>query len=133
MRKVNVFKVLIKILCIVFCFFVVFNNYSFAAKESVSDIIGTINGTGYGKTGTGVVDSTKNIVGTIIQVIRIVGMGVAIIMLIYIAIKYMSAAPQEKAEFKKQATGFIVGAIVLFGTSAILGLIQDFAEKNIEL
>ncbi len=81
--------------------------------------------------GEGLAKSTGNIVGTIINIIRIVGTGVAIIMITYVAIKYMSAAPNEKAEFKKSATAYIVGAVVLFASSNLLGVISDFATANI--
>ena len=74
---------------------------------------------------------TNNVMLTIVSVIRIVGTGVSIIMLTYVAIKYMSAAPQEKAEFKKSATAMVVGAIVLFGTTQIIGVISKFATDNI--
>lgn len=76
--------------------------------------------------------ATQNIMGTIIQTMKVVGYGIAIIMLIYVAIKYMSAAPSEKAEFKKSATAYVVGAVVLFGAASIIGIIQNFAEKNIK-
>ena len=79
----------------------------------------------------GVSATTQRVVGTAINVIRIVGTGIAIIMLTYVAIKYMSAAPSEKAEFKKSATAMIVGAIVLFAATNILGVIAKFADKNI--
>ena len=62
---------------------------------------------------------------------RIVGAGVAIIMIIAVAIKYMSAAPGERADIKKHAVPFVVGAIVLFASSGILGIIADFASNNI--
>ncbi len=78
-----------------------------------------------------VAKTTQNIVGTAINVIRIVGTGIAIIMITYVAIKYMSAAPSEKAEFKKSATAMIVGAIVLFAATNILKIIADFATTNI--
>lgn len=76
-----------------------------------------------------VVGVTKSVMGTIITVMRVVGTGIAIIMLTYVAIKYMSAAPSEKAEFKKSATAYIVGAVVLFGASGILGIINNFASN----
>ena len=79
----------------------------------------------------GVIQSTQSIVGTAINIIRIVGTGIAIIMLTYVAIKYMSAAPSEKAEFKKSAMALIVGAIVLFAATNILSIIANFASKNI--
>lgn len=87
---------------------------------------------GWTKSGdSSVVTPTENVVGSIIKVIRIVGTGVSVIMISYVAIKYMTAAPDEKAEFKKSATAFIVGAIVLFGATNILTVISDFATKNI--
>lgn len=71
------------------------------------------------------------VVGAIISLVQIVGMGVAIIMLIVMAIKYISAAPSEKAEIKKGVTIYIVGAIVLFAASGILQVIKSFATNNI--
>ncbi len=79
-----------------------------------------------------VTSATRNVMGTVINTIKIVGTGVAIIMITYVAIKYMSAAPSEKAEFKKSAVAYIVGAIVLFAASNILSVINNFATANIK-
>lgn len=59
-------------------------------------------------------------------------MGVAIIMLVVMAIKYISAAPNEKAELKKGITIYVVGAIVLFAAAGILQVIKNFATANIK-
>ncbi len=75
--------------------------------------------------------SAQNVVGAALQVARIVAVGIALIMLAVLAIKYMSSAPSEKAEIKKYAVVYVVGAVVLFAASAILGIIKDFADKNI--
>lgn len=80
---------------------------------------------------SGASNSVTNIIGSIISIARIVGAGVAIIMLIVLAIQYIAASPSGKAEIKKNATIYIVGAIILFAASAILGIIQNFAEQNI--
>lgn len=111
-------------LIMIFCM----NVMSYATGWDVKNFDGLMNS---GTNGS-VISSTKSVVGTIINVIRIVGTGIAIIMLTYVAIKYMSAAPNEKAEFKKSATGFIVGAVILFATTQILGVIADFATLNIK-
>lgn len=76
--------------------------------------------------------STQNVVGAALQVARIVAVGVALIMLTVLAMKYMYSAPSDRAEIKKYAVVYIVGAIVLFASSAILGIIKDFAEKNVK-
>ncbi|MBR3697812.1 MAG: hypothetical protein IKM97_06135 [Clostridia bacterium] len=78
---------------------------------------------------TGASGSVTNVVGSIINIAQIVGTGVAIIMLIVLAIKYISAAPGDKAEIKKHAVVYIVGAIVLFAASGILGIIKNFSNN----
>ena len=78
------------------------------------------------------VDSvTKNFMGTGIGVIRVVATGISIVMLSYIGIKYMTAAPSEKADFKKSATIFVVGAILVFAAGNILDILVSFAENNL--
>lgn len=81
---------------------------------------------------SGAKDSATNIIGAIINIVQVIGMGVAIIMLIVMAIKYISAAPSEKAEIKKGVTIYVVGAIVLFAASGILGIIKNFAVSNVK-
>ena len=52
----------------------------------------------------------------------------AVVMLLALAMKYMISAPSEKADIKKSATVYIVGAIVLFGVSGILSIIENFSS-----
>ncbi len=68
-----------------------------------------------------------NIGGMVLTIAQIVGTAVAVIMLIVLAIKYISAAPNDKADIKKHAVVYIVGAIVLFAASALLGIVKNFA------
>ena len=73
--------------------------------------------------------TTKNKVGemadVIIGVIQVIGVAVAIIMLIMLGIKYVSAAPSEKADIKKSAVIYVVGAVLLFGASLVLSLVKN--------
>lgn len=137
-------KILLKILAFV-CIVCINGNIVFAEEEynpikDKEDGLATFdeptdkkgfNTLGNGDAG-GAGKAAERIMGTIIQTIKIVGYGIAIIMLIYVAIKYMSAAPDEKAEFKKSATAYIVGAVVLFGAASIVGIIQNFATTNVK-
>jgi len=75
--------------------------------------------------------AATNITGALLDIFRIAAAGIALIMIAVVAIKYMSAAPEGKAEIKKTATVYIVGAVVLFASSGILTIIKTFAEKNI--
>ena len=79
-----------------------------------------------GNTG-GADEAITNIIGAILTIARIIGAGVAVIMLIVLAIKYIAASPEGKGEIKKTSTVYIAGAIILFAASAILTIIQNFA------
>ena len=81
-----------------------------------------------GKAGdSNVTGAFTNISGAVITIARIICMGVAITMLVLVAIKYMTAAPGEKADIKKHAVIYVVGAVVMFASTGILGIIQKFA------
>lgn len=71
----------------------------------------------------------EDIVGDILGVAQVIGVAVAVIMLIVLAIKYLSASPEGKAEIKKSAMIYIVGAILLFGGVFLLNIIQSFSEN----
>ena len=77
--------------------------------------------------------SVMNILGAILSITKVIGIGVAVIMLIVLAIKYISASPGDKAEIKKHATVYVVGAFVLFGAAGILQIIQNFVEGNLKV
>lgn len=78
---------------------------------------------------SGAASSLNRIIGSAITVVQVVGVGVAIIMLIVLAIKYISAAPGDKADIKKHAVVYVVGAVVLFAASGILGIVKNFAQN----
>lgn len=77
--------------------------------------------------GNGAVDSTNKIAGAVISIAKVICAGVAIVMITVIAMKYMMAAPSEKADIKKHAVVYVVGAIVMFAATGILTIIQKFA------
>lgn len=84
-----------------------------------------------GTDNSGASTAVSNIIGAIINIAQIIGMGVAVIMLVVLAIQYISAAPEGKAEIKKNSTIYIVGAIILFSAAAILQIVKNFAEQNV--
>lgn len=74
-----------------------------------------------------VITPVKQIAGTAITVTQVIAMGVAIIMLIVLAMKYMTSAPGDKATIKKHAIVYIVGAVIMFAATGILEIIRKFA------
>lgn len=79
-----------------------------------SEIAGQLTGTQSGAQG-----SVITIGNQIIGVITTVGVVVAVIVLLVLGIKYMMGSASEKAEYKKTMIPYLVGAILIFGASAI--------------
>ena len=72
---------------------------------------------------------TNNTLGTAISIARIVGVVIAIVILTVIGCRYMIAAPGDRADIKKHAIPFVIGAVVLFGATGILDIIVNVAES----
>ena len=64
-----------------------------------------------------------------IHIVRIVGIGISVIILMVIACKYMLAAPGDRADIKKHAVPFVIGAVVLFGASNLLQILIDIGNE----
>ncbi len=108
--------------------------FSFLSTTFASSSSDPFDFTSYDST-TGNSDADKiaqTTMGTAINIIRIVATGTAIIMLSYMGIKYITAAPNEKAEFKKSAMIYILGAILIFAAGNILGMIVNYTTTNIK-
>ena len=72
-------------------------------------------------------DKVGDIVNSIVVVVQVVGTGIAFIIILVLAMKYMTAAPGDKADIKKSAFIYLIGAIVVFGVPTILRIIMSFA------
>ncbi len=70
-----------------------------------------------------------NAAGTTITIARIVCVAIAIVMLLVIAMKYMISAPGDRADIKKHAINYVIGACVLFGVSGILTILNEVAKS----
>ena len=69
-----------------------------------------------------------NIGNQIIGVITTVGVVVAVVILLVLGIKYMMGSASEKAEYKKTMIPYLVGAILIFGASAITRVVVNLAS-----
>ena len=73
-----------------------------------------------------------NASNVVIGVVQVIGTAVAIVMLIWLGIKYVVAAPDEKASIKKSAFIYVIAAIFIFAASNILAIIQNFSQDLTE-
>ena len=69
-----------------------------------------------------------NIGNQIIGIITTVGVVVAVVILLVLGIKYMMGSASEKAEYKKTMIPYLVGAILIFGASAITKVVVNLAS-----
>lgn len=72
-------------------------------------------------------DKISKVIKIVLSIIRNVGAGISLIMMILLGVKYMLASPQSKADYQKQAIPMLIGCVLLFSASELVGIIGDVA------
>lgn len=70
-----------------------------------------------------------NVGQKIVDIISTVGVVIAVIVLLVLGIKYMVGSASEKAEYKKTMIPYLVGAVIVFGASAIAKVVVSMAQS----
>ena len=122
-------KIIISLFVIFLCVSIIANNYIVNAvtgfekaklegfdKDSVENI-GEVTGT------------MDSVIETVISIARIISVAIAIVILLVIGMRYMVASPGDRADIKKHAVAYVVGAFILFGVSGILTILNTFASN----
>ncbi len=81
-----------------------------------------------GNTGTQADKTITNIGNSILSIITSVGIVLAIVLIAILGIKYMMGSTEEKAEYKKSMIPYLVGAVLVFGASAIGKAVIQFGK-----
>lgn len=110
----------IVLILIVLNIFIMFTNSSFC------DVIDPITYKPSDISGATKLTSMGN---TIIGAIQLVGSFISLIIFMVIGIKYMYGSAEEKAEYKETFKPYLIGALMLFGITNILGIISDIVSK----
>ena len=71
-------------------------------------------------------DSISKGAGQLLAIFQIIGYAAAVVVLVWLGIKYITAAPDGKAEIKKQAFAYVLGAVLLFSAGTVAGIIKGF-------
>lgn len=90
------------------------------------DISGVFNGDIHSDLDT-TKTATRQILGMILDITRMIGIGIALIILTYIGIKFMLASPSERANIKQYSMNYVIGVFILIGGVGILTAIKEFA------
>lgn len=73
-------------------------------------------------------DRLVDMTGQVLGIVNTVGVVVSVIVLMVIGIKYMMGSIEEKAEYKKAMTGYVIGAILLFGITSIANILYNIGR-----
>mgnify|MGYP001771270376 CR=1 FL=1 len=73
----------------------------------------------------------ESIGGQIIWVVQLIFYAAAVIIVMFAGLKYMGAAPEAKAEFKKKLIYMVVGAVILFAAGSLVRIIGGLALNNL--
>ena len=69
--------------------------------------------------------------GKIIYAIKLVGLVLAIILIVWFGVQWMTANPQARAGLKDQAWNYVIGAVFLFGSGYIAKWVYDMVNTGI--
>lgn len=86
----------------------------------------------YNVTDVNAENTTIRFMGSLLDVIQVICVGIAVIVLIVLAIKYMGVAPDGKAEIKKNMVVYVIGAVVMFSAATIIEVLQKFFVGNLQ-
>ena len=91
--------------------------FSFATISMAGDDESTVENLFQG----GNVDTSgiEGVGASIVSIITTIGIIVAVVVLLILGIKYLMGSASEKAEYKKTMIPYLVGAVLIFGASAI--------------
>lgn len=128
MIKYDIKKVILVLLLIVTILVIVIPNFSRAEYVLDPDRYkpGSVTSASGGDT------YLKDMANTIVGVIRIIGSIISVIVLIVLGVKYMMGSAEERAEYKKTMTPYLIGAVLLFGITNILVYISNIVQEVIK-
>lgn len=81
--------------------------------------------------GSGVTQGLQNTVGNVIGIVQFICYAAAIVLVVMLGVKFMTASPDGKAEIKKSAIIYIVGAVLVFAAGALLQLVKGVAGNTV--
>lgn len=70
-------------------------------------------------------------VGNVIGIIQFICYAAAVVLIVVLGIKFMTSAPDAKAEIKKSAVIYVVGAVLVFAAGLLLNLIKNIAKDTV--
>lgn len=123
MKKLKIFFAIALILILI----VSITNITYAS-EWLSDPRENPESFSPGSGGAAGATKVQDIGNRIIGIFQLIGTLASVIVLIVIGIKYMAGSIEERAEYKKTMMPYVIGALLVFGITNILGILSNITE-----
>ena len=123
MRKIKVFKIIIAIL-IAITLFITFSQNSLALNYDIGNKF-----EGKGDKGNAT-NTVAGLIGKTINAFQVFAAGFSIIMLIFVAVRWIGASPSGKAQMAKSIRYYIIGAIIIFAAIGLLQIVKNFTNGS---
>ena len=98
------------------------------ASEWISDPRENPESFSPGSGGAAGATKVQDIGNRIIGIFQLIGTLASVIVLIVIGIKYMAGSIEERAEYKKTMMPYVIGALLVFGITNILGIVSNITD-----
>lgn len=72
-------------------------------------------------------DNINKVGNQVIYLIRLIGTMISVGVLVILGVKYMTASPEGKADFKSTMIPYLVGAVLVFAATWVASAIYGFA------
>ncbi len=123
MKKLKIFFVIALILMLI----ISITNITYAS-EWISDPRENPESFSPGSGGAAGATKVQDIGNRIIGIFQLIGTLASVIVLIVIGIKYMAGSIEERAEYKKTMMPYVIGALLVFGITNILGIVSNITD-----
>lgn len=84
------------------------------------------------KAADGATGAISGTVSNVLGVVTYICYAAAVIMLVMLGIKFVTAAPDAKADIKKSAVIYVIGAVLVFAAGAVIQVIQNLANSTVK-
>lgn len=117
-------KIFLRVLPVLIVLMVVFTTNVFAAGFNSFDAK-TMNVDA--NTNTNAVKSINKVWGVILTILQVA----AIAAVVFAGVRYMFASAESKADIKKQMVWLVIGAILVFGASTVIGFLTGTFKEMV--
>ena len=122
MKKTTINRIL-KITTILVIAMMLVSTVSTVFAERAAEVLGKLKGN------TGAATAVTTTANNIIGIVQVICYAAAVIMLVMLGVKFITASPEGKAEIKKSAIIYVIGAVIVFAAGTLLSVISSVSTN----